>query len=309
MEGMTRTVDDAMRDIAERARGSTQYAGREPSDAELMVAEIERVRAERRPISAAVVANHFRARMAAEREALTVAEFDVPAFPVSLVEENHDGFGVYLVGADGKRCVAANIYDPDTAAHLETLLNRVGAEVERLRAENARLIRDHVPTMGQMQDMADAVPAMLVDAWLTIDTLRGVAAFAREVFASRAFELSSYESLEAAAIQHGILVRVPRIAPCREDCRCAEFGVEGETPCLVVAPGIAAALENRIAAHQLDIGGPTREEETIERRISSVELLTAMMTQAGDAAGRDLWRDGALVQIRQLAATVEGFKR
>ena len=156
---------------------------------------------------------HFRARMAAEREALTVAEFDVPAFPVSLVEENHDGFGVYLVGADGARCVAANIYDPDTAAHLETLLNRIGGA--------------------------------LAEAWRTIDTLRGVAGFARDVFTRRDFEMSSYESLEAAAIQHGILVRASRIAPCCQDCRCAEFGAEGETPCLVIAPGIEAAAEER----------------------------------------------------------------
>ena len=68
-------------------------------------------------------------------------------------------------------------------------------------------------------------------------------------------------------------------------------------------------VEEQIRAHQHDLAGPASAEETIERQISSVELLTAMMTQAGDAAGRDLWRDGALVQIRQLAATVEGFKR
>lgn len=51
----TRTVDDVLRDYAVIFSGRTRYVGQEPSDDELLVAEIERLRLRLRKIANAPV--------------------------------------------------------------------------------------------------------------------------------------------------------------------------------------------------------------------------------------------------------------
>lgn len=42
-----RTIEDAIATVREKSKGRTRYEGQEPRDDELLVAEIDRVRAER----------------------------------------------------------------------------------------------------------------------------------------------------------------------------------------------------------------------------------------------------------------------